>query len=122
MRLLLVDDNEELRSAMAQFFLDRGYSVQCTGETEEAVAVIKHHQFDAAIVDLELNSIEGLDGFRLLKTLRKSCPLMQLLVYSGHSSQTITEAALRHGGNKFIAKPASLPHLLASVEELCRVH
>jgi DNA-binding response OmpR family regulator len=121
MRILLIDDDEELRAAMEQFFLARGCEVLCAGEMEEAVAVIRHHRFDAAIVDLELNSVEGLDGFSVLKALRQSCPRTPVIVYSGHSSPTITNAALRQGGNRFIAKPASLPHLLASMEELCQV-
>jgi DNA-binding response OmpR family regulator len=119
MRMLLIDDNDDLLAAMADFFLHRGYEVQCAGETEEAVAMIRHHQFDVVIVDLELNSITGLDGFGVLKALRQTCARTQVIVYSGHCSQTIMDAALLQGGNKFISKPASLPHLLASVEGLC---
>jgi CheY-like chemotaxis protein len=119
MTILLIDDEKELQAAMAKFFLRRGYSVECAAESEEAIAMIRHHRFDLAIVDLELNSIEGLDGFAVLKALRQSCPRAPVIVYSGHFSETITESALRHGGTKFIAKPASLPQLLASVEELC---
>lgn len=120
MKLLLIDDEEELLAAMAKFFQDRRYQVQCAAESEEAVAIVRHHKFDAVIVDLELDSVEGLDGFSVLKSLRQSCPLTPVIVYSGHSSPTIVATALRHGGTKFIAKPASLPQLLSSVEELCR--
>jgi DNA-binding response OmpR family regulator len=119
MTILLIDDNQELRSAMADFFLHRGYEVQCAGEAEEGVAMIRHMQFDVVIVDLELNPMTGLDGFGVLKVLRQSCASAQVIVYSGHSSQTIMEAALLQGGNKFISKPASLLHLLESVEDLC---
>jgi len=118
-RILLIDDEEELASVISQFFVDRGYSVEYASESEEAIAMIRHHRFDIAVVDLELNSIEGLDGFRVLKALRQSCPMAPAIVYSGHFGKSITEAALRHGGTRFIAKPASLPQLLACVEELC---
>jgi two-component system OmpR family response regulator len=119
MKILLIDDEEESLTAMSRFFVDRGYSVECASESEEAIAMIRHHRFDIVIVDLELNSIEGLNGFSVLKALRQSCPEAPAIVYSGHFGKKITEAVLRHGGTKFIAKPASLPQLLASVEELC---
>jgi DNA-binding NtrC family response regulator len=119
MRVLLIDDDEELRTAMATFFLGRGYEVQCAGEMEEAIAMIRHHRFDVVIVDLELNSIEGLNGFSVLKALRQSCPRTPVIIYSGHSSQTIKDAALRHGGARFMEKPQSLTRLLETVEELC---
>lgn len=121
MKLLLIDDENELLEAMARFFLHRGYSVECAAESEEAIAMIRHHRFDVVIVDLELNSIEGLNGFAVLKALRQSCPTARAIVYSGHFSEAITEATLHHGGAKFIAKPASLSQLLASVEELCPI-
>jgi CheY-like chemotaxis protein len=121
MKLLLIDDEQELLLAMAVFFRSRGHAVQCASESEEAVAMIRHHRFDVAIVDLELNSIEGLDGFAVLKALRQSCPRTAVVVYSGHFSPSIIEAALRHGGTKFVPKPASLPQLLETVEELCPI-
>jgi DNA-binding NtrC family response regulator len=121
MRLLLIDDEEELLVAMSDFFHGRGHQVGCASESEEAIAMVRHHRFDVAIIDLELNSIEGLDGFRVLKALRESCPETRIIVYSGHSSQTIVDSALHNGGAKFIKKPASLPQLLASVEELFRL-
>lgn len=119
MKILLIDDDESLRTAMADFFLGRGYWVQCAAEAEEAIAMVKHHRYDAVIVDLELNSIEGLDGFSVLKASRQSSPRTKVVVYSGHSSPMIMEAALRHGGTKFIPKPASFKQLIAGVEELC---
>jgi len=119
MRLLLIEDDENMRSAMETFFVDRGYGIQCAGEVEEAIAVIRHHRFDVVILDLELNSIEGLDGFGVLKALRQSCPRTRVIIHSGHSGQMIKDAVLRHGGTRFMVKPQSLNQLLASVEELC---
>jgi two-component system response regulator FlrC len=119
MRILLIDDDQQLLNAMAEFFNAGEYQVYCACETEEAVAMVRHHRFDVVILDLELNSIEGLDGFGVLKALRQSCPRTHVIVFSGHFSETVVEAALRHGGTKFIAKPASLRDLRAGVEEVC---
>jgi two-component system response regulator FlrC len=120
-QLLLIEDDEALATAITTFFRSRRYDVQYASEAEEAVAMVRHHRFDMVITDLELNSIEGLDGFSILKAMRQSCPRTKVIVYSGHSDQRIVEAVLRHGGTRFIAKPVSLSELLACVEELCQL-
>jgi DNA-binding NtrC family response regulator len=119
-RLLVIDDDGELLQTMADFFRGHGYTVQCASEAEEAVAMVRHHRFDAVIADLELSAIEGLDGFGVLKATRQSCPGTNVIVHSGYSDQKIVEAAFRHGASNFLAKPASLMRLLAAVEEQCR--
>jgi CheY-like chemotaxis protein len=118
-QLLLVDDEQNLQALMAEFFSSNRYEVQCASEAEEAIAMIRHHHFDLVISDLELNSVEGLNGFSVLKTLRQFAPNAKIIVYSGHTDAQVMEAALRHGGNKFLAKPLALTELLANAEELC---
>jgi DNA-binding response OmpR family regulator len=121
MKILLIDDDEDLLAAMAAYFHDHGHEVRCASEAEEAVAMVRHHKFDAVIVDLELSSVEGLDGFGVLKALRQSSPRTHVIVYSGHFGDKIQIAARRHGATRFLAKPASLSELLASVEETCQI-
>jgi two-component system response regulator TctD len=121
MRILLIDDDEGLLATMADFFRNRGHEVRRASEVEEAIAMVRHYRFDVIILDLELNHIEGLDGFGVLKAVRQSSPRTQAIVYSAHFSTEIVEAALRYGRTKFIAKPAPLTDLLASAEELCPI-
>jgi DNA-binding NtrC family response regulator len=120
-RLLLIDDDEELLATMTDFFRRRDYEVECASEAEEAVAMVRHHRFSVVIADLELNSIEGLDGFGVLKAARQSCPKTKVIVYSGYFDEKIVEAVLRHGGAKFLAKPAPLSQLFVIVEEQCQL-
>jgi two-component system response regulator YesN len=93
--------------------------VDSAAEAEEAVAMLRNHQFTLAITDLELNSIEGLDGFSVLKALRQFCPSTRVIVYSGYSDHRTVEACMRDGASEFLAKPVSLYQLLASAEGLC---
>jgi DNA-binding NtrC family response regulator len=118
-RMLLIEDDEELLQIMADFFRSRHCEVECANEAEEAVAMVRHHRFDVIIADLELNSIEGLDGFSVLKAARQSCPGTKVIVYSGYSDQKVVQAALRHGASQFVRKPTPLDRLFAIVEELC---
>ncbi len=121
-RLLLVEDDPSLLCSMAEFFSSKGYEVQCVSEAEEAIAVIRHHRFDLVISDLELNCIEGLNGFSVLRALRQLCPATKVIVFSGYNDQEVIQAALRHGGSRFLAKPLSLNELLCNAEELCPLY
>jgi DNA-binding NtrC family response regulator len=117
-QLLIVDDEEILLTAMASFFRARDFDVETATEAEEAIAMVKHHRFALVITDLELNSIEGLDGFAVLKAIRRSSPSTKIIVYSGYFDSPTVEAALGYGG-RFVAKPASFARLLEVAEELC---
>jgi CheY-like chemotaxis protein len=117
-RLLFVDDDEALVQVVASFFCRHGYEVETASEAEEAVAMVKHRRFAIVITDLELNSIEGLDGFSVLRAMAQFCCATKVLVYSSYSNEAVVEAAIQQGGNKFVAKPASLRELLKSAEEL----
>lgn len=119
-RVLIIDDDEALGPAIAEFFAQHGYKVQCATEAEEAIAMIRHHKFQLAITDLALNSIEGLDGFSVLKALRQSSPSTKVIVYSGHSDAATAAAALLQGASNFYAKPVPLGDLLACAEDICQ--
>jgi len=121
-RLLIVEDDPSLLGMMADYFSCHGFEVKTAREAEEAVAMVRHYSFEVVITDLELNSIEGLDGLGVLKLILQSSPATKIIVSSGHYDPAIVESALSRGACSFIPKPASLHKLLASAKELCRTH
>lgn len=120
--LLIVEDDRSLLAMMVDFFSSHGFEVKTAREAEEAVAMVRHYHFDVVITDLELNSIEGLDGLGVLKLILQSSPPTKIIVSSGHYDPAIIESALSRGACSFIPKPASLHKLLASARELCQIH
>jgi two-component system response regulator RegA len=118
-QLLIIEDDESLLGAMLLFFSSHGFEVKTAKEAEEAVAMARHYCFDLIIADLGLNSVEGLDGLRVLKLILQSSPGTKIIVCSGHSDPAVIKSALRRGACTFIPKPASLDHLLTCARELC---
>lgn len=120
-QLLIVEDDEGLLAMMLEFFSSNGFEVKIAREAEEAVAMARHHRFDLVITDLELNSVEGLDGLGVLKLILQSSPGTKVIVSSGHSDPKVVSSALSRGACTFIPKPASLQHLLSCARELCQI-
>ncbi|MEM9017470.1 MAG: response regulator transcription factor [Verrucomicrobiota bacterium] len=117
MRLLLVEDSHRLRDTVAEALRLSGYKVDATGDGKEGLWLAQDHDYDAAILDIMLPSM---DGLTILKTLRdegKETPIMFLTARDGIHERV---EGLRSGADDYLVKPFALEELLARVEALCR--
>jgi len=79
----------------------------------EALEKVRQLSPDLAVVDLQM---PVMDGFKLMRELRKDYPAMILVAVSGHSSPAIEQEAVRAGANAFVSK-SQLPYGLTSTVE-----
>src|SRR5215831_8177505 len=94
-RLLIVDDDEDLRQSLAQHFRRAGMTVTEAGSAEEAL-VQDGTRFDVAVLDLHL---PGLDGIELLARLKELQPEVEALMLTAHSSIETAVQAMRRGAH-----------------------
>ncbi|HSE60298.1 MAG TPA: response regulator [Nitrospiraceae bacterium] len=78
-RILLVDDNRDLRRLVALLLMSAGYSVSEAGDGLEAVAELKRRRYDAILTDVRMPRLSGRE---LLKICRDSYPLTPVIVLS----------------------------------------
>jgi CheY-like chemotaxis protein len=78
--VLLADDNEKLRRALAGVLEDAGYQVVQAGTGKEALAHLSSSEFDLFITDLMM---PGMDGLQLLTELRRTDPDLPIIAMSG---------------------------------------
>src|SRR5688572_5210218 len=76
--LLIVDDDDELRSDMASFFRTRGYRVQPCADGEEALIQAGQRAFEVAILDVSMPGMSGLQVLEKLKTHGAECEVVML--------------------------------------------
>jgi len=117
-RILLVEDDDSLRSCLSEFLASHGWDVTATAQGREAVGLATQHRFDFTLLDYHLPGITGLELFRQLATLR---PLPAILM-SGMASAEEVLAARNAGFSGFLRKPLELSALRAAVEQLIRTH
>lgn len=113
-RLLIVDDDISLRTALFKFFQRLDYQVITASSLKEAVNFSgSQNTFDLAIIDLSLQDGNGLE---LVKHIRQTQPQCILFVLTGHATIEIAIQATQLGVNKFLSKPFDLEELKTTVE------
>ena len=117
-RILLVEDDDSLRSCLAEYLASNGWQVAATPRGEDAIGLSQQHRFDFTIMDFHLPGITGLELFRRLSTSR---PLPAILM-SGLASPEEVVAARDAGFFSFLRKPLELAALRTTVEQLIRAH
>ncbi|MBL8749240.1 MAG: response regulator [Planctomycetes bacterium] len=117
-RVLLVEDDESLRSCLGDFLAGHGWEVAATAYGTEAMAMAHRLRFDFTILDFHLPEMTGLELFRSLASIR---PLPGILM-SGLASAEEAAAARHAGFFTFLRKPLELERLRQSVQQLIQTH
>jgi PAS domain S-box-containing protein len=113
-RILVMDDEEEIRRLLAQILARLGYEVECARDGPEAIELyqIAKHQgrsFDAVLLDLTIPG--GMGGKEVATRLRVLDPSVVLIVSSGYSNIPIMSEFRRYGFDDVLSKPWTLEQL-----------
>ena len=115
-KILVVDDEEQIRRALKSILSARKYDVELASSGEEALDLAIDHTPDMVILDL---SMPGMDGIEVCRELRAwyTGPILVLSVRSGETDKI---AALDTGADDYLTKPFSAGELLARVRAQLR--
>ncbi|MHC9418586.1 sigma-54-dependent transcriptional regulator [Sphingomonas citri] len=111
LRVVLIDDDEGLRTALADSFAIAGIDVEPYGDARAALA-----QLDADFRGIVVSDIRmpRMDGHALFEAVAARDPELPVILMTGHGDIAMAVAALRQGAFDFIAKPFAADHLIAS--------
>ena len=112
MRILLVEDNQELATWLAKLLRNSQFAVDCVFDGEDADHVLSVNQYDLAIVDL---SLPGMDGLQVLRRLRHRGSKLPVIILTANGSLDGRVAGLDEGADDYIAKPFEFPELEARI-------
>ena len=117
MKLLLVEDDAALVSAVARGLRGAGYAVDTAGSAEECVGLLRLNAYDIVVLDLGLPDV---DGLTLLRRLRDQQIAVPVLVLTARGELTDRVAGLDAGADDYLQKPFAFPELLARLRALLR--
>ncbi len=107
--ILLVDDDQRLRTAAGKVLTGEGYLVVSAASGKEALDLLKQYGIALVITDLRL---PDLDGIALLKQIREHWPEVEVVMITGHGSVEKAVEAMKLGAYDFITKPLDSTALL----------
>ncbi len=119
-KILLVDDDEDLREALAeQLVSTEDFDVFEAGTGAEGVEKVKAGLYDLIILDVGLPDTDGRELCRKMRKQGVKCPIIML---TGHDGDADTILGLDAGANDYVTKPFRFPVLLARIRAQLRTH
>lgn len=118
-RVLIVEDDRDLRDMLAEIFEGEGYAVTTAPDGQRGLHEALTQPFDAMVLDRGLPAIEGLD---LLARIRRSGVDTPVLILSALGNAADRVEGLDSGAEDYLSKPFDIGELLARVRALLRRH
>lgn len=113
-RLLITDDDRDLRETMASMFRSRGFDTLEAADGEEAIDLVAHHEVHLLLLDMHMPRLSGLETIRRLKTLELPLAFPWILISAALDERIIAEARAA-AAHAVLAKPLRLPELTSAV-------
>jgi len=99
--ILLVEDDPQLFTALAEFLVGQGFAVRRTADGREALAALQEEEFHLVLLDLAL---PGLSGLELLSWIKTNSPRTEVILFTGPEALGVADQALRLGAYDCLPK------------------
>ncbi|MCL2442993.1 MAG: sigma-54 dependent transcriptional regulator [Treponema sp.] len=112
-RLLVIDDEKNIREGLAEYLREDGYEVVCAENGDEGWKRFSNDDIDLVITDLKM---PGFSGEELMKRILSQAPGFPVIILTGHGTVETAVTAMRDGAWDFLTKPVDLDHLSLKVK------
>jgi len=112
-RILIVDDDENIRKVLLAILEDKGYAVDSVGTAKEAVEKSKRKFYNLALIDIRLPDMEGIE---LLTKMRDTTPKMRKVIVTGYPTLQNAVDAVNRGADAYIVKPFDVEKVLSAID------
>lgn len=116
LKVLLVDDEKGYAEVLAKRMALRDIHAVIALSGTEAIRILRAQQFDAAVLDLKL---EDMDGIEILRVFKKMDPAMPVIMVTGHGSETAARQGMEFGAYDYLMKPCNLNLLIEKIKQAC---
>lgn len=117
MRILIVEDDEEIAGFIAKGLRQEGFAVDTAFRGDDGLALALEGQYDAAVIDIMLPELGGLE---VIETIRKKRVNTPVLILSAKRSVDDRVRGIQRGGDDYMVKPFAFSELLVRIQALIR--
>ncbi len=109
LRVLIVDDEEELVSALVERLNLRGFAARGVTTGAGALDVLEGQEFDVVLLDVKMPGLGGIEVIRRIKGIR---PQLEVILLTGHGSVKSIEEGMALGAFEYLMKPVKIDNLV----------
>ena len=117
MRILVVEDDNDLRDQLCAQLAARGFSVDAAADGENGLFLGREYAMDLAVIDLGLPGLSGIELIRKLRALDRPFPILILTARDGWQDKV---EGLESGADDYLTKPFHSAELMARINALLR--
>ena len=114
LKVLLVDDEEEFVKALADRIQIRDLGADVALNGEQALQIVDDEVPDVMVLDLRM---PGIDGMEVLRRVKKAYPKVEVIILTGHGSESDEREARKLGAYDYLQKPTSIDVLVQKLKE-----
>lgn len=112
-KVLIVDDEEEFASALAERLILRGFESKVEIDGESALVSIEKDRPDVVILDIKM---PGIGGFEVLRRIKLSHPQLPVILLTGYGSTNNGMKGMELGAYDYLIKPVDIKELIRKIE------
>jgi len=112
--ILLVDDEEALRTALSSELIDEGYKVDTAADGDEAIDILRSKSYDVILLDIKMPRVSGFD---VLKFVQQKYPKTKVIMLTAYADVKNAIESVKLGACDFISKPYDLDDVLTSISK-----
>jgi len=101
-KILIVDDEEVVRSSLRSWFEEEGYAVEAAAGGKEALVKLTEKTWDLFILDIKM---PGMDGLELQNKIKEAFPSAVIIIMTAYASVDTAVRAMKEGAHDYITKP-----------------
>ena len=113
--LLIVEDDDDLREALAVALRDEGYHVLWARDADEAIKNVKAHKVNIVFMDI---CLPGMNGVEVYKAIKKIQPTAKTVMMTGYFVQDLVDAAISAGACDIFYKPFTVDDILKVIRKI----
>lgn len=117
MKVLLVDDEKEMVSALAERLSFRDVDAEYVTCGKDAIALLGDNHFDVLVLDVKM---PGLSGLETMEEIQKIKPEAKIIFLTGHGSTSDRKACKEAGASSYLMKPINIEVLIKEIKEVVK--
>ena len=112
--VLFVDDEVDFLETLMKRMRKRLVNVSGVKSGQEALEFLDHNQIDVVVLDVRM---PGLDGIQTLRALKRTHPLVEVIMLTGHASLEVAKEGMELGAFDYLMKPINIDELLYKLQD-----